>query len=149
EPEQPQPARPVSTVPRPRLTLAPVAPLTLEAGSRRSLEVSLTRQGFEGSVLIEVQQLPDSITIPDKVLGVGEGQTSLDVTAAADAVPGNIDVLLVAHTAALSAQQRLRLVILARPEPPVPIVLGPPPAAQPFAEVLAQLKDNDAKTRAK
>ncbi len=81
---------------------------TVRQGGNADLQVLIFRHdGFEGDVTITAEGLPQGVTCPPQVLGAGLKQTSLVLSAAADA-PAWAGEIKIKGTATLNGQQVVR-----------------------------------------
>jgi hypothetical protein len=88
------------------LRLLPLPNLTIQAGRKEKIQVTVDRQGWIGPVVIQVKGLPRGVTCPPVTLSDTLTLATLELTAAANVPPGtqNVQVVPIVGTWSYVAQ---------------------------------------------
>ncbi|MCI0457653.1 MAG: tetratricopeptide repeat protein [Gemmataceae bacterium] len=113
--------------PKAQLRLSPGGPVTLEEGTRGSLEVSVKREHCDGAVQLEVAGLPPRVRARPVTLPAGQDKARIELEADEGAA-GVSDVTVRARLGEVQAARTVRLTI--QRSPPLRLLPLAPVAAQ-------------------
>jgi serine/threonine protein kinase len=97
------------------LRLLPVSPIILKPGGHKFIIVRVERQGFEGPVKIQLQNLPEGVQAPTATVPAGKDRIDVRVGASFAIAEAKSEAQIVAVAGDLQAEQSFSVTVMSNP----------------------------------
>lgn len=113
-----------------KLQLAVASQVTVFPGEKNRFKVLISKQDFSASVDVDVEDLPDGVTIPSATIPANKADVELEVSATANAAPGTYPLRVKAKAPdADNVTASLPLQLKVTPPPPTVSIAASPKVA--------------------